>query len=66
MEMTLKPPTFNSPESMKCPKCARYGKGPIVRESGEVVVLHRISKPTDTPGQTHKRSVYCVIREKKS
>lgn len=68
MERDLKPQTFHYPDSIKCSVCGKFGKGPIVRENGEVVVIHRVSRPADerSGAQTNKRSVVCVIRGPKA
>lgn len=65
LERMVNPGRFTTPDSVKCPKCGKYGKGPLVRENGDVHILHRIKKdrpnvPPSVEIET-KRSVYCVI-----
>jgi hypothetical protein len=59
---------FSTPDSIKCPKCGRYGKGPLVRENGDVHIRHTVSKERpDKPSgcETHgKRSIYCQIAKR--
>lgn len=68
LERDLNPGRWTPPDSMLCPRCSKYGKGPIVRDNGDVHILHRIKKerpnvPPSVEVET-KRSVYCVIKVK--
>jgi hypothetical protein len=54
---------FTTPDSIKCPVCGKYGKGPIVRENGDTFVRHTVSKerpPNPAGNEVHtKRMIYC-------
>lgn len=72
LERNLNPGRYTHPDHMKCPKCGKWGKGPLIRETAngvETWVQHRLPKepPKETTGRhgaieiTAKRSIYCVI-----